>query len=939
MPRTKSLGAGVVLTVLAVVVPASNAGMIIDSFEDVVEGAWPVTHTTGTQSTYVLEGGLSGVAGGWRHTSIGASAVDLPGIDEIHVNISPEHGLLDYASSVGSNGHLSLWYQGDPLGDGLHVDLSRDALIQIDFADFDLPAGAPMRVTVVLNEGLPPGRAPLTKWLTIPGAQSLEFPFAEFDDMEYVDLADLENILVRFSPPAGTDFRVDRIVGVVPEPATLAFLFAGCLALPRVKRRKGLRGAIVAMAIVAGLTVPTQAGTLVGSSFGVIYDIDPLTGLASNPRDTGGAAVRVGFGGGTLYGESARALYSIDFGTGTADLVGYLEGLEEYYSVQDLAWDPGTSSLFALVHVGGTSTDLLFTADTRTAAVTQIGVLDDAYTTMAFDSDGTLFALEGWDDVLAVVDKTSAETLSSIAVQGGVIPAAMAFDDTGQLYVAGRVDEDLSVLHTLDPYSGVLTPIGTTGLDLGVTSLTYIPEPATFALLLTGALALCYRTRQRSVRNMNNSCKGARATGRWRTGSPNVSLAIVLGLLVFAGRLYGEGVGLGPNPIYSGRLHGSFEVTGTSIAESAWDAWADPEPFSGEFTLEIDIPNTADVVHAYLNWSYLTTLPIDPILGEIEITINGEQVHLDGGTPVVSALDDICHLNDPHYEARTLVYLSDVTEIIAPGLDETGHGQYVFSDVVEDDDEDEILGPLGRGMSLLVVYSDSNEPLRLINVYSGLIQTDGQVWEAQATLGFFDDDGNPVRYVSGPFDLFLNALDGQETDDGFWFVEPERDYLASGINVSHCGSAGPAWCGNIGPTHEPGKDWYDHGEADLPAEYPGVMDEGDTTLTFKTVKDGDCIGISFAAVAFEYVPCPVIHVDADAPGGTGPGTSWDNAYHRLQDALANIDPLCAGPCATIRVAEGVYRPDQDENHILGSNDPAATFQLMDHVCLEGGYAG
>ncbi len=237
MRSTRSLAAGVVLTLVAVVVPPSNAGMIIDSFEDVVEGAWPVTHTTGTQSTRVIVGGLTGVLGGWRDTSIGASAVDLPGVDQIDVNISPEYGLLDYASSVGSNGQLTLRYWGDPVARHLHADLSSEALIRIDFADFDLPGGTPMHVGVTLSEGLPPARASLDRWVTGPGAQSLEFPFAEFDDIEYVDLADLDNIIVAFMASRGTDFRVDQIVMVVPEPATLGLLAIGGLLVMRRRRR------------------------------------------------------------------------------------------------------------------------------------------------------------------------------------------------------------------------------------------------------------------------------------------------------------------------------------------------------------------------------------------------------------------------------------------------------------------------------------------------------------------------------------------------------------------------------------------------------------------------------------------------------------------------------------------------------------------------------
>jgi len=51
----------------------------------------------------------------------------------------------------------------------------------------------------------------------------------------------------------------------------------------------------------------------------------------------------------------------------------------------------------------------------------------------------------------------------------------------------------------------------------------------------------------------------------------------------------------------------------------------------------------------------------------------------------------------------------------------------------------------------------------------------------------------------------------------------------------------------------------------------------------------------------------VIYVDADA-AGPNDGTSWENAYNYLQDALA--DASSAEKPVEIRVAQGVYRPDR-----------------------------
>ena len=78
----------------------------------------------------------------------------------------------------------------------------------------------------------------------------------------------------------------------------------------------------------------------------------------------------------------------------------------------------------------------------------------------------------------------------------------------------------------------------------------------------------------------------------------------------------------------------------------------------------------------------------------------------------------------------------------------------------------------------------------------------------------------------------------------------------------------------------------------------------------------------------------VIYVDANAAGANN-GSSWENAYFYLQDALADAEN--ADKPIEIRVAEGVYKPDQGSE--ITPRDREATFQLIDNVTLTGGYAG
>ncbi|MEN6575100.1 MAG: Ig-like domain-containing protein [Phycisphaerales bacterium] len=88
------------------------------------------------------------------------------------------------------------------------------------------------------------------------------------------------------------------------------------------------------------------------------------------------------------------------------------------------------------------------------------------------------------------------------------------------------------------------------------------------------------------------------------------------------------------------------------------------------------------------------------------------------------------------------------------------------------------------------------------------------------------------------------------------------------------------------------------------------------------------------AVAALAKSAQVIYVDDDAPAG-GSGVSWTDACQYLQDALA-IAAVADKP-VEIRVAQGVYKPDQGVGITPG--DQTATFQLLNGVTIHGGYAG
>jgi parallel beta-helix repeat protein len=75
----------------------------------------------------------------------------------------------------------------------------------------------------------------------------------------------------------------------------------------------------------------------------------------------------------------------------------------------------------------------------------------------------------------------------------------------------------------------------------------------------------------------------------------------------------------------------------------------------------------------------------------------------------------------------------------------------------------------------------------------------------------------------------------------------------------------------------------------------------------------------------------IIYVDKDATGGYNNGTSWDDAYTDLHDALGQAG-LCTNATA-IWVAAGTYKPTDD------AEDTSASFELVDGVDVYGHFGG
>jgi hypothetical protein len=220
-----------------------------------------------------------------------------------------------------------------------------------------------------------------------------------------------------------------------------------------------------------------------------LYDVNPATGAASNPRSTG----RQRLGGITISREgilyvlsieltgppAGASLYTVDQNTGSTQRVGSLvAGFPE----GDIDFDPTSGLLYGVTRGGGGSN--LYRIDAQTAQLTLIGTISGQLdsSAMAFDHAGTLYILNTGQPVnesLLTVDVTTGQILQSVPLNlnlGSV--AGMDFDrSTGILYVCDGFQDGTDTLYTLDPATGVLSPVGSTGLADGLAGLTFLCPP------------------------------------------------------------------------------------------------------------------------------------------------------------------------------------------------------------------------------------------------------------------------------------------------------------------------------------------------------------------------------------------------------------------------------------------------------------------------------
>ena len=263
---------------------------------------------------------------------------------------------------------------------------------------------------------------------------------------------------------------------------------------------------MLAWALALGLAAfcaPAWASPMLigATSDGMIYDVDPATGAATNPRDTGiDSLTGIAFASAeALYAiDSGNTLHIVDVGIGNSVEVANLNISSH---AVDVAVHDTSGSLFALAWpVGCTGVDL-YSIDPETGAASLQAYLSGApggggKPTLDFDGLGQLFVVDIFAQELQTLDVETGAVLHGVGLSESVGPrCSIVFGNSGQLFLFDPDASNSGLLYSVDVLSGALIGIGPTGIEGNLTSVAFVPEPGSLLLLVVGTMVLRPRWR------------------------------------------------------------------------------------------------------------------------------------------------------------------------------------------------------------------------------------------------------------------------------------------------------------------------------------------------------------------------------------------------------------------------------------------------------------
>jgi|GEM_PF-1964698 len=236
MRRTNQYHLVMIIAISLVVCPSvGHADLVIDEFDEITTGDWPLVSTEWAPFWSVPRStdlGLDSVLGGNREAWVVLSSEPAnPGVDAVVADLDTDSGFLGFAGPDGARSSIGIEYSTmaglppDGVPDGY---LAGYEGLRVDFASMSMPADGDWQATMFVGVD----RFILSaSWRDEGTLESLYMPFDAIPDFRlgFVGAEEFRFVTFGFNVAAGTTYDLDRMVAVVPEPATLSLVFTGAV--------------------------------------------------------------------------------------------------------------------------------------------------------------------------------------------------------------------------------------------------------------------------------------------------------------------------------------------------------------------------------------------------------------------------------------------------------------------------------------------------------------------------------------------------------------------------------------------------------------------------------------------------------------------------------------------------------------------------------------